>query len=281
MFKSLVLEAFANKDVERANEIIVKQISKQSSENFYPVDIEEFTNAKGEFIGHLYATDDEDLVRFNWKKHGNKDSSNLASIDIFTPENKETAKFHLSLDGFNALQLISEISDFIENPKMGEIKVENPEAILTESCGCQNKKDFTTFLKGEEEEPEDVLEEAKTTYKGMTWKSNGPAITALTNIHELGRDEVASIVGVTPDVVDRVLKQKLEVTPGIPEQVKMSAVEKKAAKALDGVKWADPKIIFDDMSDLIDMVISGINPSLLITGNPGCFSSSHLININM
>ena len=29
MFKSLVLEAFANKDVERANEIIVKQISKQ------------------------------------------------------------------------------------------------------------------------------------------------------------------------------------------------------------------------------------------------------------
>ena len=67
---------------------------------------------------------------------------------------------------------------------------------------------------------------------------------------------------------------KIKVSKGVKENSTKSEDVKKAKKLLKEKKVADPNIIFDDLEDLIKMVGSGVQKSLLITGMAGigkCF----------
>ena len=64
---------------------------------------------------------------------------------------------------------------------------------------------------------------------------------------------------------DKVLENEdaeLEITSSKPKP-------KTIIKTIDGYKYSDPATIFDDLRVYINMVIEGVQPSLVITGNPG------------
>ena len=64
-------------------------------------------------------------------------------------------------------------------------------------------------------------------------------------------------------------KKKLIAVKGISEVNTITQDVKKAETALDEQKFADPDTVFTDLNDLIRMVASNIQPSLLITGMAG------------
>lgn len=64
-------------------------------------------------------------------------------------------------------------------------------------------------------------------------------------------------------------KKKLQALQGVGEHNTIVADAAQAQKALDAQKYADPDIVFDDLDDLVRMVASNIQPSLLVTGMAG------------
>lgn len=58
----------------------------------------------------------------------------------------------------------------------------------------------------------------------------------------------------------------------------VSKETKTAQKKLDEVKYADPKTIFEDLDNYVDMVIKGIQVSLLVCGLPGVGKTFNITN---
>lgn len=61
-------------------------------------------------------------------------------------------------------------------------------------------------------------------------------------------------------------KAKLKYSP---KEEDVTPATKKAQSDLDGIKYADPDTVFEDTEAFVQMVIDGIQPSLIITGLPG------------
>jgi len=74
-------------------------------------------------------------------------------------------------------------------------------------------------------------------------------------------------------------KKKLMALKGISENNTIVNEVDKAQKELDKQKYADPDIVFDDLDDLVRMVASNIQPSLLITGMAGIGKTYEVTNV--
>jgi hypothetical protein len=64
-------------------------------------------------------------------------------------------------------------------------------------------------------------------------------------------------------------KKKLLAVKGESEKNQIMLDIEKAKKDLDSQKYADPDIVFEDLDDLVRMVASNIQPSLLVSGMAG------------
>lgn len=66
---------------------------------------------------------------------------------------------------------------------------------------------------------------------------------------------------------------KKEPTPAkvikAPKEKKLTKSEEAAEAKLDAIDYADPETIFEDIDSFVQMVVDGIQPSLVITGLPG------------
>ena len=74
-------------------------------------------------------------------------------------------------------------------------------------------------------------------------------------------------------------KKKLMAIKGVSEDNTISNDIKDAQKALDKQKYADPDIVFEDLDDLVRMVASNVQPSLLVTGMAGIGKTYEVTNV--
>ena len=64
-------------------------------------------------------------------------------------------------------------------------------------------------------------------------------------------------------------KKRLVASKGVTEKNQVMQDVNDAQKKLDAEKYADPTIVFEDLDDLVRMVATNIQPSLLVTGMAG------------
>lgn len=98
----------------------------------------------------------------------------------------------------------------------------------------------------------------------------------------------AMMYGVDPDDPDFYNKldekKKLVVEKGISEVNGLSQEIEKANDILEKTPEADPEILFEDLKELVKLVLTTKQPSLVITGGPGsgkCGFGGNYININI
>jgi hypothetical protein len=115
-----------------------------------------------------------------------------------------------------------------------------------------------------------TLIEAPVVIGGKTYKTASEAIGELLSMGKT-REEIQELTNASPANIYRVaraqgLTSTIRVEAGSPEQSSQTAAAN-AVKALPA--YADPKVVFDDLRDLVAMVLDGKQPSLIVTGGAG------------
>ena len=246
--------SFSSSKLQKVVKLLLKTLGSRVGSTFNPYggegnNYERFKKTNGnKGTGMLYVLDNGKMVRFNWESN-RKSSTTITSIDIWK-DMKNPGKSFKTLyipDDYNIVQAVKAIAGFIKNPtgQLNEAKYSDQRVADAEKYGIQVDLSTTEFNK----------------QLKAKWS-------------ELGE----------PTSVRARRKGGLRIDSPSPEQNTRTSEIDSATKTFTKKKYADPDVVFDDLDDLIKMVVSGIQPSLLITGQAGlgkCVCGNTDINIEI
>jgi len=227
--------SFSSTGLERVVKLLIKVLSGRVGSQFYPFgndNTESFTRSDGsKGIGMIYVLDDGKLVRFNWEK-GIK-SSTITSIDVWK-DMKDLSKPFMTLEippNFNVVQAVSYIADFIKHPKVMDEIEESTKGIY----GGKRKADSDKY---------------------------GVPI-------DLPTAEFRRKVRAAKKAAGEPTTAKMRAKKGVKEKSTKQDDVEKAEKIFNKKDMADPDVVFEDLKELVRMVATGLQPSLVISGSSG------------
>lgn len=245
----LIIEAFTTKSLHAAVESIKNVLQRQLGVVLYPYEgVDQFICKYGTFFGaKFFIGTTTQAIRFNFERSGS--SNEVVSVDVWDATSGKFPVANIPTQGVSIVKIIPVIVDAIRNPHAAIGKTVEPSA-LSESVEVAGHEYATKA---------DAIKDLLT--KGYPAKEianlTGAAVSQIYGI----RSKLASTDS-NPD------KQYAKIRPGTEEQSADPEVEQ-GNKTLAGTQYADPETIFDDLQDLLDLVISGAQPSLLVTGMAG------------
>lgn len=244
----LITEAkFTKTDLPKVVKVLVKVVERAAGTKFSPMggvgnNTEKFRKSNGNVgVGMRYVTDDGLMVRFNL--YTNQKTGMISSVDIFTLDGDlNRPEFTLVLPSqINSIEMAKSIGKFVKNPRKGPVK-------LVE--GYQMKRI-------------ELLSEVKRT----------PENLSLADTYNIDIDLPAAEFKKKVFAVVTAMAQT-----GVKEVSELSDAVDVAQKRLDSQTFADPEVVFADLDDLVGMVASGYQPSLLVTGMAGIGKTYNVTN---
>jgi len=237
--KFIVNEAsFGNKNLEKAVKLILKSLSGMVSSKFYP-----------------FGGEGNNTERFV-KSNGNKGMGMIYVLD-----DGKLVRFNWESNKKSSTITSIDLWKDMKTPEKPNFNLDIP----SDYNIVRSMKLIASFIK----QPSVGLSEAK---KG----EYGPARFANAEKYNIDIDD--------PDFNKKLKKAKSEVgnvvkkitiTKGVKEKSTHTESITKGNEKLKAKKAADPKVLFDDLEELIKMVGSGIQRSLLITGMAGIGKCLH------
>ena len=235
-----ITESINVKNMERAIKLIKQVLERRLGMKMYEFGVETYKNKFGSFQGIKYFLGNTTrAVRFNWNRSGN--STEVYSIDVWNDSDERPTAPTITIQtaGVSLVKAIPQLANIIKNPKPGlEIPVD------------------------------DSMNEAEIRVDGQSFKTKAAAAEYLAS-QGLTADEIVDKTGIGKAGAAHMVRQYLKTVKGAPEKKINSASENKAIAKFDSTEYADPDIVFDDLKDLVQMVASGVQASLLVTGMPG------------
>lgn len=243
----VISEAFSASDMQKAVRLIKNYLQKKIGQ-FYEVDTQEFKNKFGSQVGIRYAIGNTKReIRFNWLK--NAKSAEMTSIDVWGDDNNPVPAIHIDTQDISMARVLPELVQLIMSARPGTVSVSNE----------------SVYIEGYES----LITEAKAVVDGKTFKSQKDAIVYLVKDKGMSINDIVSTYGFAPNAVKYHAKNSLEAVAGVPETVVQDKSVSDAIKKTKSVEYADPAVIYQDLEDLINLVISGVQPSLVISGGAG------------
>ena len=236
-----VTESINVKNMEKAITLIRQVLERNLGMKLYEYGPEMFKNKYGTFQGMKYFLGSSSrAVRFNWKQGGN--STEVFSIDVWNDDSgrKDVPTITIQTAGVSLAKAIPQLAAIIKNPKAG----------LSIPVGGDN------------------VNEAKVTIDNQEFKSGKEAGMYLAS-KGYSPEEIAKKSGLNVKGAEWVIKEYLKTNKGVPETKIDGSEERKNIQKFDKTKYADPDIVFDDLKDLVHMVATKVQASLLVTGMPG------------
>lgn len=230
--------SFSNSKLDKVVSLLLKTLGSRVGSQFSPFggngnNFERFKKSNGnKGIGMLYVLDDGKLVRFNWES--NRSSSTITSIDIWKDMRSPEKAFKTLFipDNFNIVQSVKSIAGFIKNPsaQISEAKYSAQRIADADKYGI----------------PVDLSTAEFNAQLKAKWQELGEPVSV----------RARKNAGLRLD------------SPSAEQNTRTEEL-KSAQKNFDKKKYADPDIVFEDLDDLVNMVASGVQPSLMITGMAG------------
>lgn len=238
-----ITESINVKNMEKAIRLIRQVLERNIGMKLYEFGPELYKNKFGTFQGMKYFLGNTSrAVRFNWSLKGQ--STEIHSIDVWNDESgrKDTPTITIQTAGISLAKGIPQLAAIIKNPKPG----------LSIPIGgeAQNVNEAKVEVDGQE------FKSAKEAGMYLASKGNSP-------------EQIAQKTGVNIGSAKWFEKEYFKTVKGVSETKMDGAEEKKAIQKFDKTKYADPDVVFDDLKDLVHMVASGVQASLLVTGMPG------------
>lgn len=252
---------------------VANVVSRKCGQTFYPhggLDIYHNSKRSNNQGWRFYIGNTLKAIRFNVEE-GQSGSSAISSIDFWddSPTGKHPVA-RLNTKGRNVVELIDGIVTILQDPKAAVGHTISPTRKVNES----------------------MLQEAVFTMDGVTYVSKNDAIgAALMKGYSASQIVAAGIVSNVSQVYPVAAKVKMGWKPRIVnggggestidedgneipveggvQEISMDPDVVMGNKLLANKKFADPEEVFDDLDDLVRLVLSGTQSSLLVTGMPG------------
>ena len=245
-FKEFMNEAkVSNSSIKKCTELIANYLANKGKIKFTFVDDFPVTSSEGNYIQSLYR-DQESLngIGINWK-----DDGTFVSLSVYEGDFSKSSK-EILIDANNQESFAKYL------PRVADILYGNVnESTISEATNTYeyegetyNGKKELAIAMYKNKEPLDVI--------SKTVRLPRPAIVRVVQAAGLTDDEP------TDDGKVKVLAGKAQIVQNTKDVIA-------ANKALSEVKYADPKVIFQDLEKLTKMIADGISPALLVTGQGG------------
>ena len=245
-FKEFMNEAkVSNSSIKKCTELIANYLANKGKIKFTFVDDFPVTSSEGNYIQSLYR-DQESLngIGINWK-----DDGTFVSLSVYEGDFSKSSK-EILIDANNQESFAKYL------PRVADILYGNVnESAISEATNTYeyegetyNGKKELAIAMYKNKEPLDVI--------SKTVRLPRPAIVRVVQAAGLTDDEP------TDDGKVKVLAGKAQIVQNTKDVIA-------ANKALSEVKYADPKVIFQDLEKLTKMIADGISPALLVTGQGG------------
>jgi hypothetical protein len=252
--KSLIAEAAFNvKSLVTVVDKIRIILERRVSEKFYQYGGEggaqEFKKTKtGDGVGILFLIGDRGkAVRLNWEKKNAKQTQ-ITSVDYWESWNTEfpwpTRTIH-GLEYFNIVHLVDVIADFIKAPAARELKI-----TVSEATGSLDMASVARAAYHEYGSSEVKVSDLKDIARKLGRKVNQYQLSKLPR----GKRGTVNVT------------MLLDTDIGENETVSDDPAQKKIELAAEKVPI---DVLFQDLGDLVDLVLNNSRPALLVTGGGG------------
>lgn len=262
--------AFSPKVLHKVMRLIIRALQKKTGMAFYPFGkdgMRQFSVAGQPKTGMQYFLGNTlKSIRFNWtKKHGVE----MESIDIWngkSPKDKPTV--NIDLKGKNIIQVIDVIVKQIKTPQVGEFDVAVNESVST----INSLKRILNLT----DEDLSIFEARKLGDDVMQFINSAGLSVAEFQMRVKQKDQ--KLINQKNTFIRKLKKggggTTVIVTKGKIEKV----IDKEGDAAVKLENELPPEVLFQDLEDLLDLVIKGIQPSILITGMAGIGKSKTVEN---
>lgn len=275
-FKELVNEAAVRPtERKRASLNIVKFLQKRLNKEYKPCDGNIYANSSGTYTGYLYiCPTDNSAIRVNW------DGKTFHSINVWDDyinnaiPTMEIFTSKIAPGQASFARLLPEIADAIKN-------------------GGFSSEDDDDMLDDPDDELAESVNEAYE-YNGKTFKTKVDIVYAM---YDEGKsiDEIKTATGYPPGWIRKLIARhtgeltsvqksesgKVKVIKGVAETIMPNKGTKKADAILDDTEYADPDVVFSDLSQYVTLVGRRLIPALMITGQGGIgksYTVSEILN---
>jgi hypothetical protein len=240
-----IKEAFQVKDMQKAASLIKSFIERKLGVKLYQkFGVDYFKNTLGSGEGLRYFLPDDRAIRFNFN------GTEITSVDIWKADQKDPF-VRIDTKGLSVVKILPFIVKELETPQIGTFEVDfvEPEKALVATEAVQVKIGDKTY-NTQKEAISDLLKAGKSTTEIMQ-----PTNAKASSIYVVKKE-----LGMAGDVkVFEAGKNEIYNAPDIA----------KLQTELDGIEYADPEYVFQDLDSLVKLVAQGDIYSLLITGMPG------------
>lgn len=307
-FASFLTEAtVGGGDTYRASTKIVEFLGKKLSQEYAELDGQTYTNASGTYFGFLFVSKtDNSAIRVNWE--GNKFHSINFWIDwdYETDPTKEIFVKDAEPGKSSFAKLLPDIAAILvdensidtegEEPAEGEATEEVNESLLTERKVeyegklYNGKAELVVDLYEQDsdlEEIQSIVQLNKKYIKAIIAKylyEKGGSVSEIGEALGMNNQDVRAAVNAAEgegEAGDNKVEhsEKIKVLKGAKETVVLNKLVKKGQQQLDDTQYADPDIVFDEITDYVTMAAKELLPALLITGQGGIGKSYNVEKI--
>ena len=314
--KSFLTEAtVGGADTYRASAKIVDFLAKKLGQEYTELDGQSYTNSSGNYFGFLYVSKtDNSAIRVNWE--GNKFHSINFWIDwdYETDPTKEIFVKDAEPGKSSFAKLLPDIAAILtEVNGLEGAETENEEGVepteapaeevpedVNESLLTERKVEYEGKLYGSKtdlivelyekeidlDEIQNIVQLTKMQIKSILAKylyGQGGSVSEIGEALGLTNQEVRKCVHLADEesAEDAGVEhnEKIKVLKGSKETVVLTKAVKKGEQYLEETQYADPDIVFDEITDYVTMAAKELLPALLITGQGGIGKSYNVEKI--
>lgn len=271
-------------DIQKESAKIIEFLKNKIGQDYVELDGQNYTNTSGTYFGFLYVSKtDNSAIRINWE------NNKFHSINFWLDWNYETdpikeifvkdavpgkASFSKVLP--DIANILKDINSFDEEPAEEE---QMDESVLTERKVefdgkiFTNKSELVIKLYEDEKSLSEIMKATmleKEQIKSILAKylySKGGSVSEICQALNLDHPTVRVYVG-SPDedVTDITFSENIEIVAGLKETIVMNKFVKKGEEQLEEAQYADPDLVFDELTNYVKMCANKLLPSLLVTG---------------
>jgi len=292
----LTEEAFKLTDQTKVLKNITKLVSKTTGLKYSvsPVPVK-FKNSAGSQTGfYLFNTSNLAAIRINVSDKAPKSTLNqkqqpgfeITSFDVFADDKGEAkaATVHVELGGLNIVQVLEELKDVLLNPSKNNkfertINLPNPNKMVplpkTKTVTEEGKTVYKNDIR--------LIEEAKIVIGETEYGSMGAAIEGLFKMGYESK-EIKKLTDCSAAQLSQALKKlgneaTISGTPGTADSFGATVI--KLPKIPEKVPVDE---LFEDLNNLVKLVISGYRNALIVTGMAGvgkCVGPNTLVDLKI
>ena len=301
-FASFLTEATVGSgDIYRASTNIVSYLAKKIGQEYTELDGQSYTNSNGNYFGFLFVSKtDNSAIRVNWE--GNK----FHSINFWinwnygTDPTKEILVKDAEPGKSSFAKLLPDIAAILVDENSIDTEGEATEEV-NESLLAERKVEYEGKLyngkselvidlyenDSDLEEIQSIVQLNKKYIKAIIAKylyNKGGSVTEIGEALDMNNQDVRAAVNAAEsegEGGDNKVEhsEKIKVLKGAKETVVLNKLVKKGQQQLDDTQYADPDIVFDEITDYVTMAAKGLLPALLITGQGGIGKSYNVEKI--